>query len=67
MARSTERLDSFYDKMKFLHKKYVPDWRFGQLMVNFIGTYGDPFYFEEDRFLEKIETYLKEVTGNGQN
>ena len=61
--RNPERLNDFYEKMKELHKKYVPDWRWGQLVYNFICEHGDPFYWEEEETLERLEEYLKEVTG----
>lgn len=61
--RNPERLDDFYDKLRDIHKKYVPDWRTDQLMFNFISETGDPFYWEEDEFIERLEKYLKGVTG----
>ena len=36
-----------------------PDWRFGQLIYNFICETGDPFYWEEEEFLAKLKEYLK--------
>ena len=57
--RNPDRLDGFYEKVKELHKKYCPDWRFGQLMSNFADCVGDIFYWEEDAFLESFEEYLK--------
>ena len=59
--RNPERLDEFYEKIKELHKKYCPDWRFGQLMSNFADCVGDIFYWEEDAFLESFEEYLKKT------
>lgn len=59
--RDINRLDNFYNKLKELHKEYCPDWRFGQLIYNFIVTYGDPFYLEEDDAIAAIEKYLKET------
>ena len=57
--RDVKRLDSFYDKMKEIHKEKFPDWRFGQLMINFLRWYGrDPFYLEEDKFLERFEEFV---------
>ena len=35
--RNPERLDSFYDELKRIHKEAFPDWRFGQLCSNFFG------------------------------
>ena len=50
--RNAERLDQFYEELKQFHKRYLPDWRFGQLMYNFqnwvmknIGR--DIFYIED--------------------
>ena len=59
--RDPERLDSFYAILKRIHKDYFPDWRFGQLICNFLGEYGDPFYWEEDKFLEKIGEYADKI------
>ena len=59
--RNPDRLDSFYFELKNIHKTYFPDWRFGQFMINFISWYGDPFYLEEDTFLERIKEYIDEV------
>lgn len=60
--RDPNRLDDFYDKVKELHKKYVPDWRFGQMIYNFVCEHGDPFYWEEDETIERLEEYLKGLT-----
>lgn len=61
--RKPERLDNFYAKLAELHKKYVPDWRFGQMIYNYLREMPDPFYLEEDKMLEKLEEYLKENIG----
>lgn len=63
MMRNPERLDNFYNKLKEIHKTYVPDWRVGQLMYNFIKVYGDPFYLEEDEFIAAIEDYIRCTCG----
>ena len=62
--RNPNRLDNFYDTVKQIHKATFPDWRFGQLMSNFLGwVYSekkmDPFFPEEDKMLE----YFKEFAG----
>jgi len=36
----------------------VPDWRFGQLIVNVLGI--DPFYIEDDKILERFKELNKE-------
>ena len=59
--RAIGRLDGFYDELRQIHGKYFQDWRFVQLMSNFIQWFGtekrkDIFFLEEDAFL----TYLNE-------
>ena len=62
--RDPKRLDAFYDELKELHKKYIPDWRFGQFCSNFFGWVmmekkTDIFFPEEDRMMRYIKEYLK--------
>lgn len=60
--RNPNRLDAFYDKLKRLHKENVPDWRFGQFLVNFLTWYNrDPFYLEEDKIMEEISRYFDSI------
>lgn len=56
-VRDINRIDPFLEKIGELWKR-VPDWRFGQLMFNFLSEYGDPFYLSEDEFLKKLDKYL---------
>lgn len=63
--RDPNRLDIFYGRLKELHKKYIPDWRVGQLMYNFIRDYGDPYYLEDGEFLAAIEDYIRKESLNG--
>lgn len=57
--RDVERIDPFLTEIGSIWKEYFPDWRFGQLMYNFMCVYGDPFYWEEDNFLNKFKEYAK--------
>lgn len=58
--RDINRIDPFLKKLGEYWKK-VPDWRFGQLMVNFLGQLDrDPFFPEEDEMLEKLDEYFKD-------
>ena len=64
--RDPNRLDSFYDEMKKIHKEKFPDWRFIQLMQNFMGWYYnktklDGFYFEEDKTLILLHEFADEI------
>lgn len=60
--RDAKRLDKFYDELREVHAKSFPDWRFGQLMFNFISECGDPFYWEEDKFIEEIKKYANKCS-----
>ena len=63
--RNPNRLDEFYDELKELHKKYCPDWRFGQFCSNFFGwLYSekkiDLWFPEEKEMIKHIEEFCKE-------
>lgn len=60
--RDVKRLNKFYDELREVHAKSFPDWRFGQLMFNFISECGDPFYWEEDKFIEEIKKYANKCS-----
>ena len=57
--RDPNRLYDFYDELRKLHMIYVPDWRFGQMIMNVFCT-TDIFYLEEDEILQKVKEYFKE-------
>lgn len=57
--RDINRIDIFCDKLKEYWKE-VPDWRFGQLIVNVFSTISrDPFFIEEDKMTEYFETFFQ--------
>lgn len=63
--RQADRLDTFYDELKSIHKQYFCDWRFGQLCSNFFGWLMsekkvDLFFPEEDKMIEYIREYAEE-------
>ena len=53
--RPIERIDPFLAEIGAIWKERFPDWRFGQLIYNFICETRDPFYWEEEEFLAKIK------------
>lgn len=59
--RNSERIIPFLLEIGKLWKEKVPDWRFGQLMYNFFSACGDPFYWEDNRFLEQFKKYLESL------
>ena len=63
--RDPARLDGFYERIKEIHKENFPDWRIGQFMSNFlawyVAKYGEWFYTEDARFIEKVEEYVRYI------
>ena len=62
--RSKERLDFFYEELKFIHKEFFQDLRFGQFILNMVewipNNYKiDPFFLEEDDFIKYARAYAK--------
>ena len=58
--RDINRIDPFLERLGKVWKK-VPDWRFGQLMVNVFGSLDqDPFSPEDDKMIEYFEDFFKE-------
>lgn len=55
--RDKNRLDSFYEELCKIHKKYFSQYRVGQLFMNLEREYGDLFYYEEDKMIELIRQY----------
>lgn len=58
--RSKDRIDPFLKRLGDVWR-CVPDWRFGQLMVNVLGSMPrDPFFPEEDEMIEYFEKFMEE-------
>ena len=57
--RDPNRIDTFLKELGKIWKEEVPDWRFGQLMFNFLSQTGDPFYWEEDKFIKRLKEFFK--------
>lgn len=57
--RDKNRCEPFCNELAQIWKINFPDWRFGQLMYNFLSTYGDPFFWEEDKFLENLKDFTE--------
>lgn len=64
--RDINRLDNFYNELKNIHKKF-PDWRFGQLIINFqrwcntVKRKPDIFYLEENELVSLLKEYIIEI------
>ena len=58
--RKKERIDPFLKALGEYWKK-VPDWRFGQLIMNVFPTSKiDPWFLEEPDMLKLFEDYFQE-------
>lgn len=56
--RDPKRIDEFCKELAEIWK-LVPDWRFGQLICNVMGTFDrDPFFIEEDEMLKRFKAYF---------
>lgn len=62
--RDEGRIMPLVTRLGRLWQRYCPDWRFMQLMSNFALWYGvDPFYMEDDQFVEKFKEFIDEEFG----
>lgn len=60
--RDINRIPVFTTEFNLLWMKHFPDWRFCQLMMNFISwLQRDPFYLEDDTFLEYFKEFCEAV------
>ena len=48
---------STYDKFRDLHKEYFPDWRYGQLLVNFFGCISESEFLGDEKLLKYLEQF----------
>lgn len=56
--RDPKRIQKFCSRLARAWET-LPDWRFGQLMVNALGAMNrDPFFPEDDEMIEYIESYV---------
>ena len=63
--RDPNRIDKFCDELKTIWHK-VPDWRFGQFIMNLFTDYKlkhsavEWFYAEDDELMNSLKEYFKE-------
>lgn len=64
--RDSNRLDNLYKVLHEVHKKSFPDWRFGQLISNWMGwcvskgKCSDIFFPEDNKWEQWIKEYANE-------
>lgn len=64
--RNPARLNPFYSQLCQAHQSFFPDWRFGQLMLNFLAwvqtqKHRDPFFPEEAEMLSLLHEYCQQT------
>lgn len=69
--RDPTRIKPFMAKLAHLWMKHVPDWRFGQLMSNFLGfvvseTHRDIFFIEDDEMEQLMLKFFKQEGGSDE-
>ena len=56
--RNKDRIPEFLTELQKYWEK-VPDWRFGQLISNVLGTCKrDPFFYEENEMLDVFDKFF---------
>ncbi len=55
--RDPKRMGSFLNELKIEWLK-APNLRFGQLMYSLFSESGDPFYWEENEFIKRLQEYM---------
>ena len=61
--RDPKRIKPFLKRLEKCWNE-VPDWRFGQLMINVLGALPrDPFFQEDEEMIEHFEEYFRKLKG----
>jgi hypothetical protein len=64
--RDSKRIRKFCNRLATAWE-LLPDWRFGQMMMNILGYMAsegkDPFFTEDEGMLTYIEQYIEKYTG----
>lgn len=60
--RDPQRCPVVANRIATLWQEKCPDWRFGQLMYNFLAWLGrDPFYMEDDEFMAEFRKFIDTI------
>lgn len=64
--RDRKRIKPFLEKIEE-EWNLIPDWRFGQFMVNFLGQLPrDPFFYEDNELLEELDKFMEPYKMNAE-
>lgn len=60
--RDISRIYKICNEIAPLWQEKCPDWRFMQLLNNFMAWLGsDGFYLEDDKFIEYFKKFMEEI------
>lgn len=65
--RNPKRIKKFCNELARYWETYIPDWRFGQFMINFLGHVAqdvDPFFPEDDDMLKRLSEFFNHEEKN---
>lgn len=46
-----------YNKFRDLHREFFPDWRFGQLLVNFLGCISESNLIGDEKLVKYLDQF----------
>lgn len=58
--RDKNRIQPMMETIAKLWEKY-PDLRFSQIMYDFLHRYENPYFLEDDKFIEEFEDYFNQL------
>ena len=67
--RDSNRIPAFVEKLQRYWITHFPDWRFGQLMSNFVSfiltntKWSDIFYIEDEEMSALLDEFVKQIGG----
>ena len=58
-----DKFSKMYERVAELHRR-LPEWRMTQFLLNVMSRLdGDPFYMENDAFLEAVGRVIDDIQG----
>lgn len=60
-----ENRQKFYAELQRIHETYCPELRFGQMILNFMGS-KSPFCLEDGKFIAELQSWAEEIPGTSE-
>lgn len=71
--RDPKRIKPFMERLQKYWYEYFPDWRFGQLISNFMrflsveASINDTFYIEDEEMLKYLDKFVDSLIVRDEN